>query len=280
MKIDETWFQLYEYLYGKTFNRLLTIGNNEKGYVNYTIQDLDELKNMINDFSDNEFYISLYNYLTEENILRWNADTLDKFEKFAEKKYIILRFRENSDVIQEEVKNLNEIQKFMFIRRSLNLGFNKELINEVKQAYNFFKKHFGIRGMLLFNGYNECLLIYVKDDLNLKNPSLTYYSLLQLLQEKLELRTLTYENIEPYAQLMPLPGTQNKHSRLYVQTFYPDFDYHEIMKNSQKKFFDPEQLNELKTSEKLHEFIVKMDNKIKGHEKDLKFDFEDLWEKI
>lgn len=280
MKIDETWFELYEQIYGKTFNRLLTIGNNENGYVNYSIQDLNELKNMINDFPNNEFYISLYNYLTEENILRWNTDNLDKFEDFAEKNYILIRFRQNSDIIQEEVRTLTEIQKFMFIRRSINLGFNKEIIQETQQTYNFFKTHFNIKGICLFNGYNECLLLYHKKELNLNNPSLTYYNLLKLIQEKLELKTLIYKNIEPYAQLMPLPGTQNSYSRLYVQIYYPDYSYEEIMKRSQEKFWNPEDFIKPELSTKLHKFIKDMDNEIKGHERDLKFNFEKIWDKI
>lgn len=280
MKIDENWFKLYELTFGKTFNRLLTIGNNENGYVNHSIQSIDELKNMINEFPNNEFYISLYNYKTEENILRWNTNNLDKFEQYAQKNSVVFRFRQNSDIIREEVSSLSDIQKFMFIRRSINLGFNKEIVAEAKKVYNFFKTHFDIKGTLIFNGYTEILLIYPKDELNLNNPSLTYYNLLKLIENKLELNTIIYENIEPYAQLIPLPGTQNKNSRLYVQLYYPDNTYEEIMKNSQNKNLDPDFLHEIEKSDKLHDFISSIDFEIQTHERDLKYDFEEIWNSI
>lgn len=280
MKIDENWFKLYEKLYGETFNRLITIGNNETGYTNYPILNLEELAEKINEFENTEFYISLYNYLTDENIIRWDNTNINKFEEYAEKNYILFRFRQDTSVIQEEVSTLNEIQKFMFIRRSINLGFNKEIIMETQKTYNFFKTHFNIKGILMFNGYNECLLYYPKKDLKLKRSSLTYYNLLKLVQEKLELNTLIFENIEPYAQLVPLPGTQNKNSRLYVQLYYPDFSYKEIMKNSENKYFNTEYLTENEYSDKLHDFIISMDKETHAHERDSKYDFEEIWDNI
>ena len=60
------------------------------------------------------------------------------------------------------------------------------------------------------------------------------------LKEKLELKTLLYENIEPYAQIVPLPGTQNTNSRLYTQLYFPEYSYGEIMLKSQEKFLDEE----------------------------------------
>lgn len=280
MKIDENWFKLYEHLYGKTFNRLLTIGNNEEGYINYNIHNLDEIKEKITQEENNEFYISLYNYLTEENILQWNTNNLNKYEKYAEKKSLLFRFRQNTDIIQEEVNGISDIQKFMFIRRSLNLGYFKEIIEESDKVYNFFKENFNIRGTLIFNGYNECLLYLPKERLSLTNPSLTYYNLLKLIQEKLELNTLVYENIEPYAQLIPLPGTQNKNSRLYIQLYYPEFTYEEIMKNGQNKLFDSSHLKDFETSEKLHNFLIDIDNKITKHEHNTKYNFDEIWENI
>ena len=82
MQIDESWYKLYENLYGTEFNRFLTIGNTKIGYTNYNIRSLNEIKELIEEnYPQNEFYISLYNYNTEENILRWGLNEMDKYEE-------------------------------------------------------------------------------------------------------------------------------------------------------------------------------------------------------
>ena len=184
MQIDESWYKLYEKLYGTEFNRFLTVGNAERGYENYNIRSIDEIRKLIEDnFPQNEFYISLYNYNTEENILRWNISEISKYEQYAEKKGILIRFKQNTDIIKEEIATLNDIQQFMFIRRSINLGFNKDIVEECSKVYNFFKTHFNIKGYPMFNGYDECLIYYRTNDLQLNNASITCYSLYKLLKE-------------------------------------------------------------------------------------------------
>lgn len=280
MKIDESWYKLYEKLYGTEFNRFITVGNSELGYNNYNIQSIDEIKELIGEYyPQNEFYISLYNYNTEENILRWNISEISKYEQYAEKNGIIIRFKQNTDIINEEVADLNDIQKFMFIRRSINLGFNKDIVEECSKVYNFFKTHFNIKGYPMFNGYNECLLYYRTNDLKLSNASFTCYSLYKLLKEKLELKTLLYENIEPYAQIVPLPGTQNSHSRLYTQLYFPEYSYEEIMLKSQEKFLDEEHIQDFDTSKEFEEFLKDIDYKIKNTETN-RYNFDDIWDKI
>lgn len=281
MQIDESWYKLYEKLYGTNFNRFLTVGNRENGYQNYNIRNLNELREHIEEgFPKNEFYISLYNYNTEENILRWNTTELDKYEKFAEKNGILIRFKQNTDIIKEEIVNLNDIQKFMFIRRSINLGSNKDIVKECAKVYNFFKTHFNIKGYPMFNGYDECLIYYRTNEITLKHPSLTYYSLYKILEEKLELKTILYENIEPYAQIIPLPGTQNKNSRLYTQLYYPDNSYQEIMLKSQEKFLDEEQIVNFDTSEELEEFMRNIDAEITAQGSNNNYNFDDIWNEI
>ena len=280
MQIDESWYKLYEKLYGTEFNRFFTVGNIGRGYENYNIRSLDEISELIEEnFPQNEFYISLYNYNTEENILRWNITEINKYEQYAEKNGIILRFKQNTDIIKEEVADLNDIQKFMFIRRSINLGFNKNIVEESSKVYNFLKTHFNIKGYPMFNGYDECLLYYRTHDLNLTNPSFTCYNLYKLLEEKLELKTLLYENIEPYAQIIPLPGTQNSHSRLYTQLYFPEYSYEEIMLKSQEKFLDKEHLQDFETSKEFEEFMKDIDHKIKTTETN-RYNFDDIWDKI
>jgi hypothetical protein len=252
----------------------------ELGYNNYNIHSIDEIRELIeNNFPQNEFYISLYNYNTEENILRWNISEINKYEEHAEKNGIIIRFKQNTDIIKEEVNNLNDIQKFMFIRRSINLGFNKDIVEECSKVYNFFKTHFNIKGYPMFNGYDECLLYYRTNDLKLSNASITCYNLYKLLKEKLELKTLLYENIEPYAQIVPLPGTQNSHSRLYTQLYFPEYSYEEIMLKSQKKFLDEEHLQKFETSKEFEEFLKDIDYKIKTTETN-RYNLDEIWDKI
>lgn len=281
MKIDEKWYKLYEILYGKEFNRILTIGNLEKGYYNFNIRHLDELRKHVekNDSRD-EFYVSLYTYNTKDNVLRWTTNELDKYEEFAQKNCILLRFKENTNIIQEEITGLDEIQRFMFIRRSINLGCNRNIVEECRKAYNFFKAHFNIKGIMMFNGFDECLLyLYTNTLTSLNNASLTYHNISKLIKEKLDLETLNYENIEPYAQIVPLPGTQNNNTRLHTQLYFPEFDYDQTMKNGQKKFLDEEHLHEPETSDKLEEFIINVDNEI-HKSKNEKYDFDKIWDKI
>lgn len=277
MQIDESWYKLYEMLYGTEFNRLLTTGTVESGYRNYNIRRLDELRDIIEDgFPMNEFYISLYNYDTNDNILRWDTTNMDKYEKYAEKTGILIRFKQNTDIIQEEVSNLSDIQKFMFIRRSINLGSNKDITEECLKTYNFFKTHFDVKGYPMFNGYDECLLYYRTSEFQLNHPSLTCYNLYKLLKEKLELKTLLYEKIEPYAQIVPLPGTQNNHSRLYTQLYFPEYSYEEIMLKSQEKFLDEEHLKEFETSPKLEQFLKDIDKEISENN----YNFDEIWDGI
>lgn len=280
MKIDECWYNLYEKLYGKKFNRFLTIGNIENGYENYNIRNIKQMTELIEETpQQNEFYISLYNFKTDENILRWNSSELNKYEKFAEKRGILFRFKENTDIIQEEIVNLPEIQKFMFIRRSINLGSNKKIVKECLKVYNFFKNHFNIKGQLVFNGYDECLLYYKINILKLSNPSLTFYNINKLLKEKLELETLLYENIEPFAQIVPLLGSQNYYSRLYTQVYSPENSYEEIMLKGQEKFINESEIEEFETSADFQKFIKDIDKKI-SESANNKYDFDKIWNKI
>lgn len=281
MQIDEKWYDLFEKLYGKNFNRLLTTGQSNSGYSNHNIKNLDELSEIIEEgFPQNEFYISLYSYRTEDDITRWNTTEIDKYEKYAHKNCLLFRFKQNTDIIREETTRLNDIEKFMFIRRSINLGCNKDIVKECNKTYNFFKTHFNVKGIMMFNGFDECLLYFYTDEITLKNPSLTYYNIYALIKEKLKLSTLVYENIEPFAQIVPLPGTQNNYSRLYTQLYYPGLSYQEIMLNSQEKFLDEDHLSEIETSEELENFIKDIDYEIFINKTQNKFDFEEIWKNL
>ena len=133
---------------------------------------------------------------------------------------------------------------------------------------------------MMFNGFDECLLYYYTNELSLKNPSLTIYNINKVLKEKLELKTILFENIEPYAQITPLPGTQNNNTRLYTQLYFPDFTYEQIMLKGQEKLLDEDYLYDFETSEKLEEFIKDMDDEITNTERSNTYNFDEMWDKI
>lgn len=266
MKIDENWYKLYEKLYGTDFNRILTVGTPEMGYTNYDIKNIDDIKKLIDEKTLNhEFFISLFNYAHDERLITWKQTDITRYEKYADKNCVLFRFKQNTDIIREEVADMNEVQKFMFIRRSINLGSNKNIVNECKRTCEFFEKNFDIKPMLMFNGYDECLLYLFTDYLLLEEGSLTCHALYEILEEELELETLFYRELEPYAQLVPLPGTQISPSRLYIQIFSPDKKYREIMKNSENKFLDLDELNNVNRSEKFEEFLSRLDDVVSNN---------------
>lgn len=280
MKIDDNWYKLYEKLYGTNFNRLMTIGKIDEGYANYNIENLEDIKEQVEDkFPNYELYISLYDYDSDEKVITWNQTTLEKYEQHAVKNCLLFRFRQNIDIIREEVLGLEDIERFMFIRRSINLGSNKDIVEESKKTFSFLKEKFDIRPIAMFNGFNEILLFIYTENLNLKNGSLSCYNFYKYVGKKLNLKTLVYENIEPYAQVVPLPGTQNNYSRLYTQLFYPEYSYEEIMLNSQEKYLNTEHFNDFANSEKIEKFMYKIDE-ILSKNKDKKIDFDSVIEKI
>ena len=130
----------------------------------------------------------------------------------------------------------------------------------------------------MFNGFDECLLYYHTNELKLKNPSLTVYNINQLIEEKLELKTLLYKNFAPFAQIAPVPGTQNYYSRLYTQLYYSDLSYEDIMLNGQKKLLDENNLNEFDTSVEFEKFIKDVDKEISKNMN--KPNFDEIWDKI
>lgn len=142
MKIDDNWYKLYEKLYGTNFNRLMTIGKIDEGYANYNIENLEDIKEQVEDkFPNNELYISLYDYDSDEKVITWNQTTLEKYEQHAVKNCLLFRFRQNIDIIREEVLGLEDIERFMFIRRSINLGSNKDIVEESKKPFLSLKKN-------------------------------------------------------------------------------------------------------------------------------------------
>ncbi|WP_455645185.1 hypothetical protein [Methanosphaera sp.] len=263
MKLDDNWYELYESLYGTKFNRLLTIGTKSEGYENFNIKSLDELKEKIDQYYPRkEFYISLYDYDSEESILSWNRLDSVKFEKKAINNSILFRFRQNTDIIREEIIDMNEVQKFMFIRRSLNLGSNKTIINDVKKVNTAIKELFNIKPWIMFNGYNECYLYVFTNELQLKNPTITYYYLYKFIENYAETLTLTYSEIEPFSQLVTLPGSQNNNSRLYAKSYDVDSTYDDVIRNSENKLFEETYLDKNQDTSKLENLLKVIDDEI------------------
>lgn len=263
MKLDDTLYNLYQSMYDLEFKRTLLIGTNEKGYDSYFISNLDELCELFEDkSSDNEIYMSIYDFDTDERINQWNNTETYKFIEKSRKNCIVLRFRENFDIIKEETKQLNDVQKFMFIRRSINLGFNTEIMEEAKKTYEYIKEEFGIKAFVLFNGLNECSLYIYTDELELKYPSEVFYTYLNFLEKELNLKTLTYKNIEIFSQVISLPGSQNNYSKLYNKPYDINWEYEQIIKNATDRKMNDILPDKNQDTSKLSELFTKIDEAI------------------
>lgn len=237
MQLDDRWYELYTLLYGNTFNRILTLGNKKNGYINHNIRSLDQLQQEIDKhYPHKEFYISLYDYKTDTNLLKWDKIEKDKFEKYSIKDRIVLRFRDDTTIIQQETAELNEIQTYMFIRRSINLGQDKKMLKEVKTVYEAIENLFQIKALPVYNGYNEyCLYIFLDEEMQLENPSITLYYFYKFIEDYCDTKLLKYEKIEPFSQIITIPGTQNNSSRLYSKVFNIEDSYPDIIENASRK---------------------------------------------
>lgn len=260
MKVDKNLEKLYEALYGKTFNRTLLTGSIKKGFSTFSIHNIDELKTAINQTAlDDEIYISFYDFDTEEDVTRWMKTDLDKFINTSRKNSMVIRFRENSEIIKEEVRDLSDIQKFMFIRRTINLGFNENIISECKKTYDYLKKKLNIRGYPMFNGINECSLYLFFDEETFDNPTETLYYFYTFLEKTLDLKTITYAEIEPFSQIITLPGSQNEDSKLYVKPYDINAEYEDVISNSADKNTEYILPNKTQDTSKLNKLLETID---------------------
>ena len=280
MMIEKKWFKLYEQFYGTTFNRLLTVGSPNKGYTNFSIESIDDIKKMLEtrDGTDNEFFISLYDYESDTKVIKWKQTELDNYEKYSKKTCILFRFKENNEAIREETSEMEGVQRFMFIRRSINLGSNMKIVEECKRTSDFFKEKYGVDPLVMFNGYDECLLYIFTNPLDIEKASLTCHNLYRALAETLNLETLLYETIEPFAQLVQLPGTQNPLSRLYTQICDINLKYIDFMKESEKRSFDTKNLDKLKPSEEFEKFLKNFNKKFLKEKDNRKIKYSELLE--
>jgi len=236
MKVDENLEKLYTAIYGQQFNRTLLTGSTKKGFSTYSIHNIEELKSVLNNTNlEDDIYVSLYDFNTEEDVTRWMKTDLDKFINTSIKNCIVIRFRENSEIMKEEVRDLSDIQKFMFIRRTINLGFNESIINECKKTHEYIKDKLNVDGYAMFNGINECSLYLYFDEEEFENPTETLYYFYTFLEKTLDLQTITYAEIEPFSQIITLPGSQNIDSKLYVKPYDINLEYKEVINNSADK---------------------------------------------
>lgn len=263
MKLSEKWFELYESLYGTQFNKIATVGTFKEGYENYPIKSLEDLRELCEEnYPKNEIYVSLYNYDTDELAIKWDPLEGNKFEKYAKKDCILFRLRQNTDIIREEITELNEIQRFMFIRRTLNLGNNHKITDETKILYNTIKTLFNIDSWVVYNGFNECYLYVFTNELKLKNPTLTYYYFYKFIENYANIETLTYSQVSPFSQLISLPGSQNSNTRLYTKPYDIKFEYEDIIKNSESRTLESFDLKKNQDTSILEELLKTVDNEI------------------
>lgn len=237
MKMNEEWYDLYQKFYGTNFNRNLTIGTKKNGYRNHNVRKLDQLIELVEEaYPQKEIYITMYDFKTDENILKWDRFDQENYEKYAVKDAILLRFRENTKIAQQETQGLNEVQTYMFIRRSINLGQDNKMLNEVKKVYETLENLFNVKAIPVYNGYNEYgLYVFLDEELHLENPSTTLYYLYKFIEDYCDTETLRYEKIEPFSQIITLPGTQNNNSRLYSKIFDINDAYLDVIDNASRK---------------------------------------------
>ncbi|MBE6489004.1 MAG: hypothetical protein E7Z86_09865 [Methanosphaera stadtmanae] len=264
MKVDDNTYKLYEHMYGKTFNKTLLIGTKEEGYTSFSIKNVDDICDKFEEFHpQKEIFISGYDFNTEENITRWMRTDLYKFEQSARKNCIILRFRNNSSEIREEFKDLTDIQKFMFIRRTINLGSDKAIIEENKKTFEYIQEKMGIIPFVTFNGMNECSMYIYFNEIDFNYPTETLYIFQNLLENKLELKHLTYKEIEPFSQIIALPATQHLDSKLYAKPYDINWSYEEIIKNSTDRSMNNILPDKNQDSSKLESILKRIDEEIK-----------------
>lgn len=273
MKVDNNLEKLYKAMYGEEFNRTLLTGSTKKGFSTFSIHNIDELKTIVNKTTlDDEIYISFYDFDTDEDVTRWMKTDLDKFISSAIKNSLVIRFRENSEIIKEEVRELNDIQKFMFIRRTINLGFNENIVNECKKTYDYILEKLNIKGYSVFNGINECSLYLFFDEYEFDNPTETLYYFYTFLEKTLDLKTITFAEIEPFSQIITLIGSQDMDSKLYVKPYDINSEYEEIIKNSTDKttnYILPDKTQDTKKINKLLKTIDSEITKTKSQGKSL-----------
>lgn len=262
MDEDQNLYNLYKKLYGSKFKRTLTIGDTTTGFRTSEITSTDEIYDIYlkNEFH-NGLYISVYEYDTPENITRWLKSDGMKFEESAIKNCVVLRFREDIKMIKEEISKLPQIQKFMFIRRSINLGHLNNAIKEAKKTHQFIKEEFGYDAFPIYNGFNECSLYIKTKELHLENPTLTMFALNRIIEDHMKLETLFYKNIEPYSQMISLPGGQNTYTKLYTKPFEIDTPYEEIIKNSSERKMN-DILPKKQKNRKISDIITKIDKRV------------------
>ncbi|MBE6493097.1 MAG: hypothetical protein E7Z84_00610 [Methanosphaera stadtmanae] len=260
-------YKLFETLYGDSFNRILLKGNIEEGYERHPIRNIKELfDNYEKTDNTNESFISVYDFDEDANTTKWFKSDLALYEKHSIKNCIIIRFHENTDILNEETEKATEIQKFMFIRRSINLGFNKKIIEECKQTASFIKETYDLNSLAIFNGYNECHLYIFFNPIDLKNAQETLYYFYRFIENQLNLEKMNYKNIEPFSQVTKLIGTQNKNTRLYSKPFNFEWDYSTIIKNCENKIIN--EINfEKNDSEAFKQGLISVDEEISNNPK-------------
>ncbi|MCD7781165.1 MAG: hypothetical protein LUG89_00475 [Methanosphaera sp.] len=236
MKITSQWYDFYELLYGSKFSRILLTGTAENGFEKRYITSVDDIsKSLEENYTLNDYYISLYDYDADNSIIQWDNLDSQKYIDSAINKVMLLRFRIDKKSITEETYSMSSVEKFMFIRRTMNLGFTKKLFNDVEQVQKLFKDTFNVTPLLIYNGYDECYLyIYFSNNIKLDNPLVVYYGLQNFIMTSLDISTFYYSSVtNPFSQLVSLPGSQLNDTRLYIKPFDAEEEYYTILKKSE-----------------------------------------------
>ena len=99
-------------------------------------------------------------------------------------------------------------------------------------------------------------------DIEVKNPTLTYYYFYKFIENYTGVKTLIYSQIEPFSQILSLPGSQNNNTRLYTKPYDITLDYLDILKNSQSRKIESFDLRQNQDTSSLEELFKTVDDEI------------------
>ena len=98
-------------------------------------------------------------------------------------------------------------------------------------------------------------------ELHLQNPTLTIFALNRIIEDHMKSNTLFYRNVEPYSQMISLPGSQNVYTKLYAKPFEIDTPYKEIIKESSERKMN-DLLPKKQKNKKISDILLKIDKKV------------------
>ncbi|MDO5851674.1 MAG: hypothetical protein Q4Q23_04225 [Methanobacteriaceae archaeon] len=219
--------EVYDQLYGPTFNMKLTKGTSSTGFRTTTVHNTQKLVEFYEkNGKTNNIYISFYNY-NNQSIDHDKLVSNDKFYgEYAIFDRILIRVKNKLDFIIDE---LDEVLNFIHIRQLIHEKFIENLIKDTLTVQKTIEEIFHIKPVIFYTGLNECLIFILFDEIKLDNPYLTLNYIYKLIENNSKVTTINYENMDPLTQNIRLPHSKNITSRLYAHELKENEDYTETI---------------------------------------------------